>query len=145
MSGYCSDLVVVMVQVCSRCMHPEISCPYSLYSGAIMKTFAAFLETVNSLRVSLSIGIVQIYYCHSQSIAANRKGELALKVETDLATITTHFKDLEQPSWSKWFFLLTVFSNSCRFIWLRQLQKYGFLCISGRNDKLRLCISFEIS
>ena len=84
-----------------------------------MTTFAAFLETVNSLRVSLSIGIMQIYYCHSQSIAANRKGELALKVETDLATITTHFKDLEQPSWSKCFFLLAIghlFLKSCRFI-----------------------------
>ena len=58
---------------------------------------------VDSLCVALSIDIMQIYYCYSQSIAANRKGELALKVETDLATITTHFKDLEQPSWSKCF------------------------------------------
>ena len=78
-----------------------------------MTTFVPFLESVNSLRVSLSIGIMQIYYCHSQSIAANRKGELALKVETDLATITTHFKDLEQPSWSKCLFF--TYSRSAIF------------------------------
>ncbi len=36
-----------------------------------------------------------------QDLSANRKGEMVLKVETDLATVATHFKDLEHPAWSK--------------------------------------------
>merc|ERR1712038_459018 len=32
-------------------------------------------------------------------ISANQQGDMKLQVETDLATIATHFKHLEHPTW----------------------------------------------
>lgn len=37
-----------------------------------------------------------------QTLSANGSGEMKLKVETDLATIVTHFRDLGIPTWSKY-------------------------------------------
>ncbi|XP_013379914.1 checkpoint protein HUS1 isoform X2 [Lingula anatina] len=35
------------------------------------------------------------------TIAANGSGEMVLKVETDMASVSTHFGDLSNPQWSK--------------------------------------------
>lgn len=35
------------------------------------------------------------------TISANNSGQLTLSINTDIATITTHFKDLEHPPWSE--------------------------------------------
>ena len=34
-------------------------------------------------------------------ISANQSGEMKLVVETDMASISTHFKNLDHPKWSK--------------------------------------------
>ena len=34
-------------------------------------------------------------------ISANQSGEMTLKVETDVVTVATHFRDLENPTWGK--------------------------------------------
>ena len=34
------------------------------------------------------------------TISASQKGEFNLKVDTDMVTVATHFKDLEHPQWS---------------------------------------------
>ncbi|CAH1773977.1 unnamed protein product [Owenia fusiformis] len=34
-------------------------------------------------------------------IRANQNGEMTLKIETDMASVSTHFKDLTNPDWSK--------------------------------------------
>ena len=36
-----------------------------------------------------------------QEIEANLSGEMNLKIETDLVSVTTHFKDLGNPPWGK--------------------------------------------
>ncbi|XP_056376227.1 checkpoint protein HUS1 isoform X9 [Hyla sarda] len=36
---------------------------------------------------------------HFDVIEANRNGEMNLKIETDLASVSTHFKDLGNPPW----------------------------------------------
>jgi len=36
---------------------------------------------------------------HNLNILANRKGELVLKVDTNMAVIATYFRDLDQPPW----------------------------------------------
>lgn len=36
-----------------------------------------------------------------QVIEANLSGEMNLKIETDLVSVTTHFKDLGNPPWGK--------------------------------------------
>lgn len=36
-----------------------------------------------------------------QVIEANLSGEMNLKIETDLVSVTTHFKDLGNPAWGK--------------------------------------------
>lgn len=35
------------------------------------------------------------------SLMANSNGEMKLKVETELVTVSTHFRDLGHPQWSK--------------------------------------------
>lgn len=39
--------------------------------------------------------------CLDQVIEANLSGEMNLKIETDLVSVTTHFKDLGNPLWGK--------------------------------------------
>lgn len=36
-----------------------------------------------------------------QVIEANLSGEMNLKIETDVVSVTTHFKDLGNPPWGK--------------------------------------------
>lgn len=36
-----------------------------------------------------------------QVIEANLNGEMNLKIETDLVSVTTHFKNLGNPPWGK--------------------------------------------
>lgn len=36
-----------------------------------------------------------------QVVEANLSGEMNLKIETDLVSVTTHFKDLGHPQWGK--------------------------------------------
>lgn len=43
-----------------------------------------------------------------QMIEANLSGEMNLKIETDLVCVTTHFKDLGNPSWGKFLGLLPI-------------------------------------
>lgn len=37
----------------------------------------------------------------SQVVEANLNGEMNLKIETDLVSVTTHFKDLGNPPWGE--------------------------------------------
>ena len=39
-----------------------------------------------------------------QELSANQNGEMRLRVESDQVTISTHFKELEIPEWSKFYF-----------------------------------------
>lgn len=39
--------------------------------------------------------------CVSQVMEANLSGEMNLKIETDLVSVTTHFKDLGNPPWGE--------------------------------------------
>ena len=39
--------------------------------------------------------------CNHVSVSANQSGEMSLRLENDLVTIVTHFRDLENPSWCK--------------------------------------------
>lgn len=45
-----------------------------------------------------------------QVIEANLRGEMNLKIETDLVSVTTHFKDLGNPPWGKFPSLLPLVS-----------------------------------
>lgn len=46
-----------------------------------------------------------MYLCsfpsHSEVVEANMNGEMNLKIETDLVSVTTHFKDLGNPPWGE--------------------------------------------
>lgn len=41
---------------------------------------------------------VDLWY---QVMEANLNGEMNLKIETDLVSVTTHFKELGNPTWGK--------------------------------------------
>lgn len=45
-----------------------------------------------------------------QVIEANLSGEMNLKIETELVSVTTHFKDLGNPPWGKFPCLLPLIS-----------------------------------
>lgn len=44
-----------------------------------------------------------VSFALTKVIEANRNGEINLKIETDLVSVSTHFKDLGNPPWGKWF------------------------------------------
>lgn len=46
--------------------------------------------------VSLKLRLIVL-----QVIEANLSGEMNLKIETDLVSVTAHFKDLGNPAWGK--------------------------------------------
>ena len=54
-------------------------------------------DATHNSKVKLMIIFASIW----QVISANQQGEMKLQVETDLATVATHFRDLEKPTWSK--------------------------------------------
>lgn len=39
--------------------------------------------------------------CVFEVMEANQNGEMNLKIETDLVSVTTHFKELGNPPWGK--------------------------------------------
>ncbi|MGH0165709.1 UNVERIFIED_CONTAM: hypothetical protein FKN15_049942 [Acipenser sinensis] len=50
-----------------------------------------------------------------QVLEANLNGEMNLKIETDLVSVTTHFKDLGNPSWDTSWYLGCYYGNSLGF------------------------------
>ena len=36
-----------------------------------------------------------------QELSANQSGEMRLRVESEQVTVSTHFRDLENPEWGK--------------------------------------------
>lgn len=65
-------------------------------------------------------------------IEANLKGELNLKIETELVCVTTHFKDLENPLLCEFSYGLYFASNKIVSIYIKfsmNTLKFGFLCL----------------
>lgn len=66
-----------------------------------------------------------------QVIEANLKGELNLKIETELVCVTTHFKDLENPLLREFSYGLCFASNRIVSVYIEfsmNTLKFGFLC-----------------
>lgn len=61
--------------------------------------FRLFLSLRNMIH--LTCVTIPTCVCVCQVIEANLNGEMNLKIETDLVSVTTHFKDLGNPPWGE--------------------------------------------
>nr|XP_015210156.1 PREDICTED: checkpoint protein HUS1 [Lepisosteus oculatus] len=80
---------------------PCITLAVELKLGNINIDTVAFSTLGWVLPVCALYPLLKRTYCSSlsQVLEANRNGEMNLKIETDLVSVATHFKNLENPPW----------------------------------------------
>ena len=76
-----------MISILSLLCHLELIIP-------VFTVFFSF-----KLLMKLIFGnLVDLWFYFLQVLSANQNGEMKLSVETDMAAVSTHFKDLLNPS-----------------------------------------------
>uniref|UniRef100_W5N6Y6 Checkpoint protein n=1 Tax=Lepisosteus oculatus TaxID=7918 RepID=W5N6Y6_LEPOC len=102
----CITLAVELVSLQSKSLLRSLTAQsdvLSVLSGLKQKEphSAFFLSLGWVLPVCALYPLLKRTYCSSlsQVLEANRNGEMNLKIETDLVSVATHFKNLENPPW----------------------------------------------